>query len=168
MITATKNNNHGFSLIELLVVITIIGVLSGVGLLAFSNIQAQQQLEKAYIQLKTDLNEAREFAFLSKKPTAHGKTAEEVCPNLDGYVFRIIDSKTYAVVVKCGTFFAPIKTVALDAGINITPNSQEFMFTTLTRATGLDPALMLTISNNAGTSKIITIDSAGEIHDVED
>lgn len=165
---ATPKTYNGFTLIELLVVITIIGLLSGAGLLAFSKTQAQQQLDKAYLQVKTDLHEAREYAFLSKKPTESGKTSEEICPNLDGYIFKITSSTTYVIYAKCGTNLYEIKPVTLDAGISLSPASSEFMFATLTRTTGLDPALSLTLSNKAGNTKAVTIDSSGEINDVEE
>jgi prepilin-type N-terminal cleavage/methylation domain-containing protein len=58
----------GFSLIELLVVMTIIGVLTGFGFMAFSEIQQDQLLKKTVKQVQSGLYEARQSAFYGKKP----------------------------------------------------------------------------------------------------
>lgn len=69
-----KKNGYdfGFSLIELLVVITISTIMLGVGIMGFNSIIKDRNLKRAEKELRTFLYEAKQGAFYGKKP-------EDVC-----------------------------------------------------------------------------------------
>ena len=53
---------RGFTLLELLLVLTIVGILASLGLSTFVNAQRAAQLQEATVQFATDLQRARSAA----------------------------------------------------------------------------------------------------------
>jgi len=83
--TAMKRNAAGFSLIELLVSLTVLGMLAAVGVPSFSQMLERQRIEAVMQRLETDLTSARNTAMTRRVPVvvcprdAHG----ECQPDLD-------------------------------------------------------------------------------------
>jgi prepilin-type N-terminal cleavage/methylation domain-containing protein len=60
-------NNRGFSLVELVVIISIIGILSTIAALSFSSWMLKANIEKQTREMFTDLNSARSNSIYQKK-----------------------------------------------------------------------------------------------------
>lgn len=79
-------NNAGFSLIELVVTISIMGILMGIAGLSFSSWQKKSKFESQVREMYADLVDARNRAFTQKK--VHGIVFQ---PN--GYVMKSYSSE---------------------------------------------------------------------------
>lgn len=157
----------GFTLIELLVVVTIMGILSGIGYQSFFIIQQDQLLKKGEKQIRVGLNEAKQNAFLGKKPSPEiippDVTASE-CTNFGGYTFTYSRDQ-FTITPVCSKSFSS-KTTKLDTGfkINIPEGTEEsIIFKSVNRGTDLtgDKDIQIKVSSNK--SKTITVTSDGEI-----
>lgn len=73
--------NKGFTLIEILVTVSIMGLLVGASALSFYKSASQQNLKKTVSQIKTGLKKARDEAYFGKK---YG-----ICDDFSGKVVSI-------------------------------------------------------------------------------
>lgn len=91
--------SRGYTLIELMVVIVILVILSGIGLASLSSYGKRQVVEQAAVNVKTSIDRAR-FNALSyvKPPATSGCTTANI---LIRYEFKIVDAKTYQVYPYC-------------------------------------------------------------------
>ena len=84
---------NGFSMIELLVVLVIIGILFGLGFVNYRDYARKQTVSAAARQVESDVRLARQMAFEGKKPAE--------CIVLSGYVFKVNNDNTYDITAKC-------------------------------------------------------------------
>ncbi len=63
----TVDDKRGFTLIELLVVVAIIGILTGVAIASYNSFNRSQIVQRAALQLKSDLRESENRAFSGLK-----------------------------------------------------------------------------------------------------
>lgn len=77
----------GFSLMELIVVLAIIGITLAMATMNFSKMEKKAQMEKETRQLFTDVNNARTQAMFSKKPSA-------IWLQPQSYVFKTYSSES--------------------------------------------------------------------------
>lgn len=89
-------NNRGFSLMELLIVITLIGILSALGTFAFSQYSKKSQMATQTRLLYGDLMEYRVKALYEKK----------------NWTFKMSAAK-YEIYSSAATAVTPVTTVAL-------------------------------------------------------
>lgn len=61
-----KNTNKGFTLIEAMIVIFIIGLLSFIGAIGFGKVNRQKMIEKASSKISFELNSTRNSSFFGK------------------------------------------------------------------------------------------------------
>ncbi len=98
--------NHGFSLIELIIVMFIIGILLSIAALNFNQWQVKNNIERQTNEMYMEIAEARQLAL-------HTRQARSVRFSANSLVFRRYTSDTdletgEGVVVKTKTFRYPI------------------------------------------------------------
>lgn len=83
--SGTGRNAYGFTLVELLTVITIIGILLALATLNFNNYVRKTSIESQTRQLFSDLNEARVRAMYRKQ-------RHTIVLNVSSYIFKTYSS----------------------------------------------------------------------------
>jgi len=158
--------SHGYTLIEILVVLAIVSLLFGVGYISFRDFSRREALSGVVNQVKGDLRLSQQMALSGQKPN------DTLCnaPNtLTGIRFRVFTASQYYVNADCSGGIVNIKIVNLPSGVIFAspfpvPNPIEFKI--LGQGTnivsGQSAAIILT---QAGTNKstTITVTSGGEI-----
>lgn len=124
---------RGFSLVELLVVVTIIAILSGVSLVGYNRFQDRQAALVAAYQLATDLRATQQKALSGEKPS--GWCAASATDQLATWRLLFNTATTYQIIGVCSTNSTTIdKTVTLPNGA-IGPNGTRVDFSALTGST---------------------------------
>ena len=162
-----SDNSLGYTLIEILVAITIMVLLFLTGFASYREFSRRQELVSAVRKVQGDLRQAQENAIASKKPAS--------CTVLDGYYFVVIPSGSYEIQYVCdGLSVTGVeKSVNLPSGITIsglspslTPQANAILFKTLGQGTNIPAAgttsFILTQANYAKTATI-TVTAGGEI-----
>jgi prepilin-type N-terminal cleavage/methylation domain-containing protein len=148
----------GFSLIELLVVVSVIGILTGVGYIGFNSVSQDQMLKKAVKQLKSGLYEARQNAFYGKKPDAN-------C-TLEGYLVNPeADSRSVLITANCGDSNLQ-KEIKFDPGVTLEVNNPipSFSFLPLNQGTDILATSMFEFSLIVGSKlAVVRVFQNGEI-----
>jgi prepilin-type N-terminal cleavage/methylation domain-containing protein len=124
MLVKFKLPHTGFTMIEMMIVMMIMIIFFGLGYANFRDFQRRQTLESVARMIRTDLTQAREYAFSGVKPAG--------CDVLQHYVFSRTLATQYQIRGNCANSSTPIKTVNLASGITITmnnsmPNPLRFM-----------------------------------------
>ncbi len=124
---------QGFSLVELLVVVAIIAILSGVSLVGYNRFQERQGALVAAYQLATDLRDVQQKALSGQKPT--GWCNLTTTDQLTSWRLLFNTTTTYQIVGVCSTGTTTIdKTVTLPNSAT-GPNGTGVDFSALTGAT---------------------------------
>ena len=126
-------NKKSFTLIELLIVVTVIGLFSGLSIAYYNNFTNEKKLEAGADQVYNVLE-------LAKKKTSSGDLSNQTCdpfpdPFLfDGYeVKSSADGSSYSLFFCCeGTCETLIKTYDLENPITFDPASLSIQFKVLT------------------------------------
>jgi prepilin-type N-terminal cleavage/methylation domain-containing protein len=143
--------NNGYTLIEILVAITIIGIIFGVGYVSFRDFSRRQAIISVARNMEGDVKVAQEKALSGQKTCSVGV--------LDGYDFYI-SGNTYAIREVCsGVPVLPaVKTVDLSAlGVaSIVTTSADgstppnpVMYKTLGQGTNITSTLTITLTQVA-------------------
>jgi prepilin-type N-terminal cleavage/methylation domain-containing protein len=149
----------GFNLVELLVALSIMGILFGLGYANYRDFSRRQVLTNVAKNIQADLRMAQAIALAGQKPAG--------CGVLDGYLFNIITTTNYQIVARCNGVASSIeKDVNLTNGVTIT-NTLPFsiLFRVLGNGTDISTAnktINLIQTGTAGTATI-TITKGGQI-----
>lgn len=156
--------NKGFTLIELIVVFSVIAIISTIGVAAFVGYSRTQTLNQASIDLSTYLSTAKSRASSQIKPAAQCTSSTA----LDGYSVSInIVASSYSLNVVCsGSTFA-LTTVKLPTGVTFnsatdtppTTTANVFFAILNSSVTGTGNIVLSGFSQ----TKIITVNSLGVI-----
>ena len=162
-----RSLSSGFTIIELLVVFTVIAILAGVGLASFVSYSRSQQVNQTANNLKLLINEAK-FNSLSVVKTAKSEDGTQVsCGSevLTGYTVSVVGNNRLQLSLVCETSGSTLlKTVTLPSGVTFvsaTPatNCTQIQFGSLTTiAAGVPCSLKV---NGFGQTKTITVDAVG-------
>lgn len=151
--------SFGYSIIELLVVISIMIIIFTLGLANYKNFSQKQKLENIASQIKGDLRLAQEYASGARKTG--------VCTELHGYTFSRNGSSRYEVRQNCDANACNagdvIKSITLPTGITLS-NFSCFRFNVLGRGTDRSGDIVITVNlANSSYTKNVTITKYGEI-----
>jgi prepilin-type N-terminal cleavage/methylation domain-containing protein len=157
--TKIKNKN-GFTLVELLVGVTIIVILFSIGLASYRNFARRQELQGYIKTLTSDLRSAQQLALSGQKPDP----SIGLCDRLNGYSFFRSGSDSYQIRANCSEGERIVKTVDLPTTIVISSTVSTTRFKVLGLGTDLVSDNIITLSSTAtGNSADVTIGVGGEI-----
>jgi prepilin-type N-terminal cleavage/methylation domain-containing protein len=101
----------GYTLIELLIVISIIALVFGVGTASYRNYQGRQLFEASVREILSDLRLAQEYALAGRS---------EGCSQFEGYVFESAQNGlNYSIYRRCGGNNVLYKNKSLPSGTTI-------------------------------------------------
>ncbi len=156
----TKFNNRGFTLLELIIVFSVISILSTVGIASFVGYSRAQSLQSAASSFELTLNLAKSHANSQVKPS---QCSTET---LIGYQVDILSDTTYSLSVVCLGVYT-LQTITLpDKG-----NVKFSLDLTQTTTTSVFFPIITSGVKGAGTivlvgygqTKTITIDRVGNV-----
>ncbi|MFZ3301750.1 MAG: prepilin-type N-terminal cleavage/methylation domain-containing protein [Microgenomates group bacterium] len=155
----TANNFKGYTLVELLIGITIVSIVFGVGLAGYREFSRRQALTGVSKQLKADLRLAQQLALTGQKPDSVS------CDTLDGYIFSRVDAYTYRLSADCAGIATPYvyKEVNLGSDITISSTNASFMFKVLGQGTDLVASNTLTLTHTSGNQNIMVVGVGGDV-----
>jgi len=149
----------GFTLIELLVTMTIGAFLMVAGTVALTDSRKNQTLKKAQMQLKVGLEQAKNNAFLGKKPSGC------VSPFI-GIGFNLGSPTSYTLTALCGASGSvddiEILTENFKSGINVSSTDGDFMFKSVTGGTDLGPMGATFTVGLDGRTKTVIVSPSGD------
>ena len=152
---------RGYTLIEILVALTIIGLLFGVGYAGFRDFSRRQAIADAAKEIQGDLRLAQGEAITGKKPEGCSDTK-----TLSGYGFRA-DTSKYSIEANCGGSVIIIKNVDLPPDITLlTPTPNPLLFKVLGQGTNLGSDVNWTLTltqTGTGNTVTVTVTAGGEV-----
>jgi prepilin-type N-terminal cleavage/methylation domain-containing protein len=153
-----------YTLIEILVGLTIIGILFGFGYAGFRDFSRRQALSGASKKIQGDLRLSQSMALSGQKPDDIKCNAPDI---LDSYSFYVYGPGGYRIEANCTGGTVLIKDVALPADVLLsTPSPNPIKFKILGQGTniasGSSASLALTQSGT-GSQITIEVSSGGEI-----
>lgn len=159
----TANNFKGYTLIELLIGITIISIVFGVGLAGYREFSRRQVLSGATKRMKADLRLAQQLALTGQKPEGSS------CPTLNNYAFSKIGASRYTLAANCtntlGVVLSPIiiKTVDLGSDTTFTAGTFTIRFKVLGQGTDLTTSDVITLTHASGSVSTIVVGVGGDV-----
>lgn len=155
--------NHGFTLVEILVGLSIMALLFVGGYTAYREFQRRQVVASVATELKTNLSLVRQRALSGEKGLdCVGKT-------FVGYQFGITDSTHYYYRPSCpdqAIYSNSTTTITLPQGVAISGTNLPVVFKTIGQGTDLanDAVITITLTSDAtSTPKTVTIKKGGAI-----
>ncbi len=157
----------GYTLIEILVALTIVGILFGVGYANFRDFTRRQTLLGTSKKIQADLRVAQALALSGQVPNDPNCTGTN---RLNGYFFNVISATNYEIRASCsgGVVGVATKDVVLSPGITIAnplPVPNPILFKVLgngTNISGGNAQITISQAGNPDTTAV-TISSGGQI-----
>jgi prepilin-type N-terminal cleavage/methylation domain-containing protein len=153
-------SHKGYTLIEILVSVVIVGILFGIGFVTFRDFSRRQALASITRQIKGDLKLAQEYALSGQKPEAGG------CVLLDGYKVKFSPT-LYGIYRICSGSEQEIEEkedISLPSGISMQYSQNSLTFRVLGKGTDLTSDLSIILTQAAtGNTSVIQISPAGKI-----
>lgn len=158
--TIKQFGNRGFTLLELIIVFTVIAILSTIGIASFVDYSRAQSLQSAASNLASTLNSAKSRANSQVKPS-------QCSGSLNGYQIDILSITTYSFSVICPEAHL-IETKTLPDNGNIKFNLNVGQTTTLSIffpiITGsVRGAGNIVLTGYDNQTKTVTVDNAGNV-----
>ena len=162
-----QNSKCGYTLIEILVAITIVGLLFGVGYVNFRDFSRREAIAGAGKLLQGDLRLSQQMALSGQKP----QDVSCNTPNLlNGYDFHIVSASEYTIKANCsgGVVTTVAKDVILPSDITFSPipSPNPVMFKVLGQGTNIPSGSTVTVAliqSQTSNTYSIKIGSGGDI-----
>lgn len=156
------NSRFGYTIIEILIALSIAGIIFSAGFVSFRDFSRRQVLTGSARTIRGDLRLTQEYALIGKKPEDERCTGTNV---LESYGFFVSAQDQYVIRAYCSGGVADVKTVDLPPDLEISaPSPNPISFKALGAGTNLegDATIVITqISTSASTSLVVT--TGGEI-----
>ncbi|MBI2034146.1 MAG: prepilin-type N-terminal cleavage/methylation domain-containing protein [Candidatus Levybacteria bacterium] len=126
-----KVHKRGFTLIELIVVFSLIAIVSSIGIQTFIDYNRKQAVDKVANEIVSMLQTARSRAFTQVKPNVSACDTDLVTPSntetLQGYRVKVsVSLRTYTLYAVCRTSLGTTNEVQIAQN---KPLSSDFSFT---------------------------------------
>ncbi len=151
-----RKSQSGFTLVELIVVLSVAAVISIVGIAAFVSYNQTQSLNTAAADISNMFNLAKSRAASGVKPS----TAPCSVQTMDGYRISIATPRTYSLDAVCSSGTSNILTSIMPSALSFNAN-KTFTFRVLTG--GFTGGSTTIIISGFGKSKTLTVDSLGNV-----
>lgn len=151
-------SSSGFTLLELLVVIMVIGAVAMLGVSSFANYSRDQRFNQAVLTFVNTLNTAKSKAYAQDKQTSFAECAANRA--LNGYSVSF-NANSYSLLINCSGGSRTLSTVSLTAfSTSITTAPRTVSFKVLTGAVSGSGNIVFTSS---GKNKTVNITPVGVI-----
>lgn len=170
----------GFTIIELLVVFSVISIIAGIGFATFSSYSDSQKLSGSIKTLESSIDDAKNSALSNVKPkTTRGGQVIACTQSVNSYEINLCSDVSncsgsgydYEVVLVCGNQRYAIKTGNFQSGVDFGSQDPEdcdsIIFSTLSGEVNLDPNIancQISVTNGNST-KIFLVDHTGVLHE---
>lgn len=156
---------QAFTLIELLIILTITAFLFTIGFAQYRSFARRQVLTNAHEKLKSDLNLARQLALSGEKINCTSGTT------LEGYKITVTNTTRYTINAQCRDLNNSITSPRaneveenLPSGITLTYTTGNILFKVIGQGTDLSSSAILTLSQSGNQlTKTVTITKEGLI-----
>ncbi len=146
---------RGFTLLELLVVIGIIGALTSIGLASYSSYTTGQAIQIASADMMHMLNRAKSSSLSQVKQPQCGANP------ITGYqVSFTVPGPAYTMSVRCNNTTYPVTSKELPTGVTFANGSTTMIFFPVLKGTSSPATITL---NGQTKTKVITVTSTGNI-----
>lgn len=153
--------NRGYSLIEILVVLAVMGIIVTFGMAAWGNYRDTRTLDEAGLGLVSQIRAVRSRAINGKKPKP--TSTDCPCPSLDGYQIDTISGQLISIPICSGTELGPDcqRVIEINTDISFDGLSTSFMFKR-TGQTNRDATIELSFRNKQGEVTITNLGASIE------
>jgi prepilin-type N-terminal cleavage/methylation domain-containing protein len=147
---------HGFTLIEIIVSVSLLLVLSGLFMASYSGFNNSQTVKQAASTLVLNLQAVRTNAAAGAKPA--------LCDTLTGYIVKFPDSGSYTARALCQSGeVGATESYSLPTGVLFSPTPASFTFYALNRGASAAQTMYLT---GFGTTAAVFVDASGIVSDL--
>lgn len=178
----SSNAIYGFTMIELLVSLSVASIIGAVGFASYNSYASKQEFANAAQNIKTEIERAKNNAIARVKVSSITDSAASVCDNqsLNSYRFVICNSPNsspcisfssdYETQYQCGNQYGIYnksgKKLPPSLSIDVASNCGKIEFFTGTGNVLLgnsQPSCDIVIKNSSGKKLKMTVDSGGNV-----